>query len=84
MVADNISFDGSNLLHVRYGLLINESDDEDLNGQDQDGDHHFLGNPKRESSSSSDGVRLASWNNKISSPPPPHSSVAEFSPKMHC
>ena len=80
MVADNISFDGSNLLHVRYGLLIKESDDEDINGQD----HHLLGNPKRESSSSSDGVCLALWNNKIFSPAPPHFSVTQFSPKLHC
>ena len=60
MVADNISFDGSNLLHVRYGTLINEIDDEDIEDEDQNGDHHHLGNPIRESSNSSDGVRLAS------------------------
>ena len=33
LVADNISFDGSNLLHVRYGRLINERDQD---GEEQE------------------------------------------------
>ena len=38
-MADNISFDGSaDLLHVRYGVLINESD-EDNGDEDHGGDY---------------------------------------------
>ena len=33
LVADNISFDGGNLLHVRYGRLINERDQD---GEEQE------------------------------------------------
>ena len=41
LVADNISFDAnSDLLHVRYGVLIKESD-EDIVDEDHDGVDHL-------------------------------------------